>query len=125
MTATEIHKTRGALGEEYVVEHLKRKGYQIVERNWHSRYGEIDIIACKDGTLAFVEVKTRKENAIVTPYEAVTSSKQAKIIKTAVAYITMTGNRLQPRFDVAGVTVKQNSFTVDYLENAFDSDKFY
>ena len=94
---------RGELGEQAVAEKLMQNGYQILERNWHSRYGEIDIIAQKEDILAFVEVKARNPRSKGTPAEAVTPIKQKKLVQTALCYLQETGSSLQPRFDVAEV----------------------
>lgn len=115
-----IGKT-GAFGEDSVVKYLKKQKYKIVERNFVSRFGEIDIIAKNKEFLAFVEVKTRKENNLVSGVSAVDSIKQQKIILTAEYYLSQNETALQPRFDVAEVTYAQNSknFEINYIENAF------
>lgn len=77
----------GDKGEDYALEFLKTKGYKIVDRNYSSRFGEIDIIAVDDDTLVFVEVKTRWSNKFGRPEEAVTKSKLDKIIKTGGLYM--------------------------------------
>ncbi len=94
---------RGQIGEQAVAEELAKRGYRIVERNYHSRYGEIDIIAEQDGYLAFVEVKARNPRAKGTPAEAVNAAKRKKLIQTALLYLQETITPLQPRFDVAEV----------------------
>ena len=114
-------KAKGAFGESLAAEYLADRGYKIIERNWRCRYGEIDIIAEKNGVIAFVEVKTRRENAMVQPFEAVGFSKQKKIILSAECYLQNCEKELQPRFDVAGITESKGTFKIDYLENAFDS----
>lgn len=121
-------KQFGAIGEEYVARHLKDKGYTIVERNYHSRYGEIDIIACDGKYIVFVEVKTRHQNPMYPPAMAVTPAKQKKIIKTAVTYVIKTGNKLQPRFDVAEVILKKDSNNIlnfNYYASAFIQEGSY
>ncbi len=118
---TKIH---GAFGEDFTVKFLKKSGYKILERNYHSRFGEIDIIASKKGILAFVEVKTRGENSIYAPREAVDYFKQQKCIKTAEYYLINNPCKLQPRFDVSEVIIteiagKTEVKTHNYIENAF------
>ena len=100
-------KTHGAFGEDYTVKYLKKSGYKILERNYHSRFGEIDVIASKKGIIAFVEVKTRGENAIYAPREAVDYFKQQKCIKTAEYYLVNNPSDLQPRFDVSEIILKR------------------
>lgn len=110
----------GKKGEDMVVSFLRKKGHTIIKRNYMCRLGEIDIIAEKDGVLLFVEVKTRKENAFVSPHEAVDAYKINRMTLTAEDYLSKTETTLQPRFDVAEVTVKTGGgFTLNYIKNAF------
>lgn len=110
----------GAIGESYVQKHLKSNKYKILETNFHSRFGEIDIIAENGQYIVFVEVKTRDINSFYKPVEAVTYSKRQKIIKTAQTYLSYKRVTKQPRFDVASVVTKnQKPISIEYLENAF------
>lgn len=112
--------TSGKKGEEFVVKYLKKQGAKILSKNYTCRFGEVDIISEKDGFLIFTEVKTREENSITLPIEAVDLNKQKKLIKTAEVYIKFAANKNQPRFDVASVITKEGKpVSVDYLENAF------
>lgn len=114
---------KGKKGENSVCRHLKLKGYKILERNYHSKYGEIDIIAAKGDIVAFVEVKARAQQGMGTPREAVSQSKQGKIVKTACCYIRDKKLALQPRFDVAEVILDdQNRIVgkIKYFQNAYD-----
>ena len=114
---------RGVAGEDLTAKYLREKGFIITERNFHSRFGEIDIIAENEQYILFVEVKTREEGALVSPAEAVDIFKQQKIIMTANTYLSRSQSELQPRFDVAQVTVLKNKgreeYKIDYIENAF------
>lgn len=76
----------GSLAESYAVRLLSSKGYKIIERNFHSRFGEIDIVALEGVTLVFVEVKARWSRKFGAPEEAVTRSKLWKIQKTGEYY---------------------------------------
>ena len=102
---------------------LKKKGYRILESNFRSKLGEIDIIAERDATLVFLEVKSRADSKYGHPFHAVTPAKQRKIIQVAQTYLTK--HRLldtPARFDVVGVTVDSDdskSFQIELLENAF------
>ena len=114
--------TTGSAGEEYAAEVLTRKGYEIITRNYRSRFGEIDIICKNDNFIAFVEVKTRGRNAVALGREA--PSKQRKIIKTALYYLSANNvTFLQPRFDVIEITVKERVRVV-HIENAFDGSSY-
>ena len=77
----------GKAGEEHIARWLESQGYEILARNFHSRYGEIDIVAQRPPYIAFVEVKARVENSLVSPFEAITPRKQRKIIATAQEYL--------------------------------------
>lgn len=111
----------GNVGEEFTKRYLEKKGYKIIAQNYTMRGGEIDIIAQRGEIIAFVEVKSRKANSMVSGLEAITKSKKLHIIKTAQKYYCETNCKLQPRFDVASVII-QNGIVkaIDYIENAFD-----
>ena len=72
----------GKYGEDLAIKFLKRKGYKILQRNFRSKFGEIDIIAQEQDTLVFVEVKTRWSQSFGPPEEAITPWKIKAIIKT-------------------------------------------
>lgn len=112
----------GNAGESAVCRYLKHRGYTILDRNYKTRFGEIDIIAKKKNVIAIIEVKTRKENSMVSGLDAVGFRKQQKIIMAAKDYILKKHIDLQPRFDVAEVTDKGKRlfrFSVNYIENAY------
>ena len=119
-------KATGIHGEQYVAEYLLQNGYIMKARNFHSRYGEVDLIAEKNGVLAFIEVKTRKKGAAVRPEEAVTRAKQQKLLKTAFVYLQQKNTALQPRFDVAEVWVSPSDgkpVEIRYIINAFGQEE--
>ena len=120
-------KETGALGEQAAADYLLEKGYELLARNWHCRWGELDLVARKEEILAFVEVKTRKPGAMVSPLEAVNRTKRRKLIRSAQAYLMELGEtELQPRFDVAAVTVFPGElprFTVEYWPSAFNGSE--
>ncbi|WP_377938535.1 YraN family protein [Alloscardovia venturai] len=85
----------GAFGEDYACEYLTKQGWTIIERNWHCRYGEIDIIArcpepsgTTDSLLVFVEVKTRTSQAYGTGLESIDASKQQHLRKAAILWLS-------------------------------------
>ena len=81
-------KAIGDKGEEYTAKYLKKHGYRIVTRNYRKRYGEIDIVAENKEYVVFVEVKTRHENSMTQPVDAVDKRKQMRLIKTASAFLS-------------------------------------
>ena len=105
-----IANINGINGEVIATKYLDKKSYDILALNYRSFYGEIDIIAQKDEYVVFVEVKTRSDNAFFTPKEAVTKTKQQKIISTAMKYLSSTQTFLQPRFDVIEIYMPKNPF---------------
>ena len=110
----------GTLGENAAVKLLKKKGYQILARNFRKKYGELDIIAKKDDLIAFVEVKLRSTKYFGTAAEAVNFKKQQRIIRTAKAYIVQKRLDCAFRFDVIEVYHKGLSVTeVNHIESAF------
>ena len=120
-----MDNSSGATGEDFAAEYLKKHGFEILRRNFHSRFGEIDIIARDARYLVFTEVKTREKNSLVSPMEAVTVSKQRKIVRTAQIYLQQYPEGLQPRFDVAAVTAEHGvPQSLLYLENAFFATGF-
>ncbi len=117
----------GRAGEEYTAGWLARQGYTVLERNWRCRWGEVDIIAQKGQTAAFVEVKTRAPGAMTGPLEAVDRKKRERLLKTAGAWLSAAGGELQPRMDVAAVTVTEEQgreliSAFDYYESAFEKE---
>lgn len=115
-----MDNSTGKLGESHIAKYLENKGYKILKRNYHCRFGEIDIIAANEQFIAFVEVKTRKKDSLVSPFEAITPQKRQKIVLTAGNYITEHLPNLQPRFDSAAVFTENGKIVgEEYLESAF------
>ena len=113
---------KGKKGEFLAARYLEEKGYSVIARNYHSRYGEIDLICQKDSFLIFVEVKERKTSSFVSPLEAVTVKKQGKLILTAQQYLIKENvpSYLQPRFDVVAVLESgKEQYSFCHIENAF------
>lgn len=97
-------KRTGRRGEELAAAHLAQTGYRVIERNYRSVFGEIDIIAEEGETLVFVEVKCRRSDAYGPPELAVGREKQKKISRIALHYLSEHHLRQCPaRFDVVAV----------------------
>ena len=101
--------SRGAVGEVAAARFLREKGYRILSSNYRCRQGEVDIIAAIAQYIVFVEVKTRGQNAMYSPREAVTLAKQRRLIQTALIYLSKYPTDLQPRFDVVEVVTAVES----------------
>ena len=84
-------KLLGRAGEELAAKLLKLKGYRILRRNYYCRYGEIDIIAMKDGAVIFCEVKTRTGDDFGTGRESVNYEKIRHLFNSAESYLAYTG----------------------------------
>lgn len=111
----------GKLAELKTCEYLKKKKYKLLDVNYSTRFGEIDLIMQKDNFICFIEVKARNEKSIASPAEFVDYRKQQKIITTAEIYLSDHNMNLQPRFDVVEVYTENNKIkSIKHLENAFE-----
>lgn len=112
-----IKKELGNIGEQIAVEYLVKSKYQILERNFYCRQGEIDIIAKDKEEIVFVEVKTRINNKFGEPSEAVNITKQKHMYKTA-KYFLYKSNSLEKlvRFDVVEILITNGRFNVNHIK---------
>lgn len=117
-------KTLGNFGENKAADYLKRQGYNIIERNYRCRYGEIDIIARKDRYIVFVEVKLRKNSDFAQAREFVDYHKQKRIISTALLWLSTKDFDLQPRFDIIEIYAPHGELSekieLNHIEDAFE-----
>ena len=111
----------GREGESVAVAFLKKKGYRILEKNFRSKVGEIDIIAEQAGVIVFIEVKARSNHEFGHPFNAVTPAKQKKIVQTAQTFLAQKRIVDKPmRFDVVALTLDpSDTWEIELLENAF------
>lgn len=119
----------GSWGETLAAKYLSSLGYEILQTNYRSRMGEIDLI-CSDGSyLVFVEVKTRKSDRFGAPAEYVTRSKQQKIILTAQQYLSEQENERFCRFDVIEIYAPEGVQTkhplLHHIKDAFQVSTEY
>jgi putative endonuclease len=111
----------GEKGESIAERHLKKKGYKILERNYRTKLGEIDIIAKENKTIVFVEVKTRRSWQFGSPKGAVTPAKQRKISMVALQYLkTIDRSNTKARFDVVAITATRDTPQIEIIKNAFE-----
>lgn len=113
----------GRWGEDVAARHLERAGFRILDRNWRAGRLEIDLVVRDGGTIAFVEVKTRRPGP-QHPAEAIDRRKRARLRKAAARWITTHAERAREyRFDVVSVSVGPNGRgTVRHDPGAFTSD---
>jgi len=110
----------GLLGERIAARWLMRQGWTLLDHHVRGRRGEIDLVMRRDRDVAFVEVKTRSRTDFGTPIECVPVTKQRRISRTALMWISRFGDpSYSYRFDVIGVTVCGKEIAVQYVENAF------
>src|SRR5258708_2422751 len=111
----------GNRGEDIAVSYLQKKGFQIIERNFRIRGGEIDIIAIEGDTLVFIEVKARLSTEYGSPFEAITPWKLKSVIKTAQFY-KMKHRELPEALRIDAIGIKffdsgGKEFEVEHLRN--------
>ncbi len=110
----------GRKGEDLAASFLAGKGYQIRNRNWKAGKLEVDIIAETGEFIVFVEVKTRSEDFLESPQDAVTRDKQRSLVLAADNYIRWHDIAKEVRFDVITVLAKGQTLTIEkHIEDAF------
>jgi putative endonuclease len=117
---TEHRQQLGKHGEKLAEEELRRLGYEILARRYRTRHGEIDIVACNDGVIVFVEVKARLTREFGSAAEAVTSWKQRRLAAMAIDYLARNRLTNRPcRFDVVAIDGAPGAETVTVYRGAF------
>ncbi len=112
-------KQVGKENEELAQKFLENKGYHILDKNFSTRYGEIDIIAKKENILIFIEVRSKSYNHFGKPFETIDKNKIKKILKTAQTYISKENlDNFDIRFDV--ISIENGKLT--HIKSAFDLD---
>ena len=118
----EDRRALGAAGERAAERFLRRQRYTIVERNYRTPAGEIDLIALDGPTVVFVEVKTRTGSAHGSPFDAVDLRKQRQIIRAAQRFLAAKRLLERPaRFDVVGVWWEDGDPRCELIRNAFEA----
>jgi len=115
-------KRVGKIGEDAAATYLRQHGYQILMRNWSTRFGEIDIIAKKSQTLIFVEVRSTRGIRYGYGFQSIGNRKQQKVRRLALQYVKRQQfNHLPLRFDVISVLINRENKVVklDHIPNAF------
>lgn len=116
-------QTLGEKGEDIAAAFLKKEGYKIVEQNYRTPFGEIDIIAYDGTALVFIEVKARMNPTFAVPQLAVNRKKQQHIVKSAMSYIS--SKRIKDkglRFDVIAISIFDETKKIELFKNAFEPD---
>lgn len=112
----------GRKGEDEAVRFLSSLGYRLLERNYRSRFGEVDLIAKDGAAIVFVEVKTRASDLYGTPKHSVDNRKQRRISLASQDYMVRNGlTESEARFDVVSIMEGNSGFTVEHVKNAFEA----
>ena len=118
---TQHNQQLGALGERIAERWLVKHGYRILARRFRNGHRDIDLIAERDETIAFVEVKARSGNDFGDPVEAVHFKKQRELTRSAHVWIDRHGRRGESyQFDVVGILVSEERVKVKHIPNAFE-----
>jgi putative endonuclease len=114
-------KALGSKGEDLAVRFLKKKGFKIIERNFHCPAGEIDLVAREGDTLVFVEIKARSSSDFGLPQDAVDRFKQQKIIQAARTYLAQhrLSEEIPARFDVVAIHLLSTEPSIELIRDAF------
>ena len=116
------HNSIGQLGEEMARKYLEENGYAILATNWRQGHHEIDIIAYYEGTVAFVEVKTRSSREYGDPEDFVDKAKQRAYVRMANRFMSERREELEEaRFDIISVTIGSSGYHLEHLRDAFSS----
>jgi len=120
--APDGRQSLGKMGEDLACAELVQRGYEILERRYRTRYGEIDIIARSAGSLVFVEVKARDGDEFGGGEAAVTVAKQQRIVRMAIDFLSRRGLQDQPcRFDVVTIDFTGGSPRIEVYPHAFSA----
>ncbi len=120
--ARDDRQSLGKFGEDLACAELSRRGYELLERRYRTRFGEIDIVARHRGAVVFVEVKARAGESFGDGAAAVTAGKQHRIGQMAVDFLSRRRLTNQPcRFDVVAISFDRGLPRVDVYENAFEA----
>jgi len=111
--------TKGQVAEQLACDYLIKNGLRLIDKNFHSRYGEIDLIMQHQNALVFIEVRYRKNQNYGGAKESVTLAKQKKIQKTALSYMQKQGREYNARFDVIAMSGENQNLSIEWIKNAF------
>jgi putative endonuclease len=113
---------QGRQAEDHALSLLLKAGLKLVDRNYRSRFGEIDLIMEEGTTVVFVEVRYRTSNRFGSAQESVNRQKQHRLILTASDYIKDKRLRRPTRFDVAAITPGPSGFSMNWIKGAFAAE---
>lgn len=112
----QFNRTTGQLGENIAVTYLQNKGYRIIERNFKTNFGELDIIAENKGFLIFVEVKYRTSLYFGEPYEAVNTRKLHKLRQLVDFYYVTRKPFLSPKIEILSIAKLEKEIHIKHIQ---------
>jgi len=121
---TQNSRERGQDAELACCQYLQQQGLKLLNKNYHGRRGELDLVMQDNNTIVFVEVRFRKYTTFGSAVESITASKQKKLRMTAEQYLQQETRLKNGRFDVVAMTEKvpnnsSNNYTFEWIKNAF------
>jgi putative endonuclease len=115
-----LRQDLGRYGEERAAIYLEDRGYEIVDRNWRSASGEIDLVAAESGRIVFVEVKTRNGSGYGHPFEAITPDKVARMRRLAAEWCAQKqASGVRIRLDAISVLISGGRVSIEHLKQVF------
>lgn len=109
----------GLLGEVYAARYLREQGYQVTAANYRVRAGEVDIVAELNGLYVFAEVKSRRQEAMFAPADAVDFAKGERVRSAAAAFLSAQKIKTDTRFDIIEVIFDGDEHNINHIINAF------
>ncbi|GAB3911595.1 YraN family protein [Mucilaginibacter boryungensis] len=115
-----IHNDLGRRGEQLAKTHLENTGYEVIDENWCYGKAEVDLIAYKDRTIIFIEVKARTGTGFGEPEDFVDLRKQKLLAKAADEYIYLMNHQGEVRFDIIAILfTSETVYRLNHIEDAF------
>jgi putative endonuclease len=111
-------RTLGRAGEDAAADFLRRRGFDVVARNYHTPFGELDVVASKGGRLVFAEVKTARAGASVDPRSQFTRRKVSRVYRAALHFLEKERPAQEPdfRFDFLVAVKKEGGYEIEHYE---------
>lgn len=119
--STTVPPAIGQAAEQQACLFLQQQGLQLITKNYHCRYGEIDLIMQHQDQLVFVEVRFRRHHRYGTGAESITRHKQARLLATAQHYLQRQNSIQAARFDVISMGLNEGAMTIDWIRDAFQA----
>jgi putative endonuclease len=114
---TDPRQEFGRSAEEEAAKYLQKKGFRLVERNFRTSIGEIDLIMEDGETLVFVEVKAGQVSTDFSPLDHLDGKKRRKLLTLGRAYLATLRDERNARFDLVAVTQMGSNFQIDHHED--------